>query len=107
VSFDLGVNSVALLRARSNPMKRLIVQAILGVVLAGGGWALGAAQTRAGDFELRIDAPAGATRVECLRGCGLIGIRDLPGPAVQMRVYDFDCNAVDRCQATVAGFLQK
>ena len=87
-------------------MIRLIVDLVAGGVLFGLGWAAGAAQMRAGDFELRIDAPGGATEVECVRGCGLIGMRDLPNPrAGQMLVYNFDCGGA-RCRAFVAGFIR-
>jgi hypothetical protein len=69
------------------------------------GWVAGRAQDRTGDFELAIEAPAGRTRVECVRGCGLIGKRDLSNArAGQMVVYEFSCGSSARCNAVIAGF---
>lgn len=88
-------------------MKTVAARVIVGVALVGLGWVAGAAQTVRGDFELRIDAVGGTTNVECVRGCGLIGSRDVLNPrASQMRTYGFSCTA-GRCQASVVGFLQR
>src|SRR5262245_43315273 len=60
-----------------------------------------------GDFEIRVQAPTGKTMVECVRGCKVIGARDVDNPsASQMRSYWFSCGAPDGCQGRVVGFLQ-
>ncbi len=90
-------------------MRSTLIRVAVGALLVGLGWAAGVAQTRAGDFELRIDAVAGRTEVQCVRGCGLIGARDIPNPgATEMRTYGFDCNSRNgRCQANVVGFITR
>lgn len=89
-------------------MKRILSRVAIGGALIGAGWIAGNAQTRVGDFEIRIDAPAGRTHVECLRGCGLIGARDVQNPrAGQMRRYEYECTSLSRCEASIVGFLRR
>ena len=89
-------------------MKHLIARVVVAGGLVGVGWVAGTAQARPGDFEVRIDAVAGTTFVECVRGCKLTGLRDVLNPrAGQMRRYEFSCTSEDRCAATVVGFLQR
>jgi hypothetical protein len=89
-------------------MRRLTVYLVIAFGLISIGWVAGRAQDRTGDFELTIDAPAGRTRVECVRGCGLIGKRDLANPrAGQMPVYEFSCGSSGRCNAVIAGFQRR
>ena len=89
-------------------MKHLIARVVVAGGLMGVGWVAGTAQAGPGDFEVRIDAVAGTTIVECVRGCKLIGSRDVLNPrAGQMRTYDFSCtSSTGRCEASVIGFLQ-
>ena len=81
---------------------------VIAVALAGTGWAVGRAQARVGDFELAIDAVVGTTTVECIRGCSLLGNRDLTLVAKQPKAtYTFGCSGPgqERCAARVSGFL--
>ena len=90
-------------------MRRGLIHVAIALALVAGGWAAGRAQTRLGDFEIAIDAAEGSTRVECVRGCSLIGSRDVGNPrAERMRTYSFSCSggAAHRCSAQVNGFLQ-
>ncbi len=88
-------------------MRHMVVHGLIAGVLVALGWAAGTAQSGVGDFEMRINAVAGTTNVECVRGCSLIGSRDVRNPqASRMRTYEFSCNSsTGRCQATVVGFL--
>ena len=52
-------------------MARTIVQIVLAVILIFLGWVVGRAQTSAPTFELVVDAPGGATTIECVEGCKL------------------------------------
>lgn len=90
-------------------MKGLVVRVIVAGGLVGLGWAAGTAQTARGDFEVRIDAVAGTTNVECVRGCRLIGARDVLNPeAAQARTWGFSCtSSAGRCRGSVVGFLQQ
>ena len=79
---------------------RGVVQITVGVMLFGVGWGVGKAQTSQPQFELMVRAPAGATTVECSRGCRLAWVergvnpRSKPIPA-----FTFECSGenVDRC----------
>jgi hypothetical protein len=61
-------------------MRRAIIQVAIALALVAVAWAAGRAQTRVGDFEIAIDAVEGSTNVECVRGCSLIGSRDVGNP---------------------------
>jgi hypothetical protein len=89
-------------------MKHLVVRVVVAGGLFGLRWVAGTAQTARGDFE-RINAVAGTTNVECVRGCSLIESRDVLNPrAGQMRAYEFSCtSSTGRCAASVVGFLQR
>ncbi len=89
-------------------MKGLALRGAVAVALVCGGWAVGRAQARVGDFELAINAVVGTTSIECIRGCSLLGNRDLtlvdkPSKAT----YTFSCSGPgqERCAAKVSGFL--
>jgi hypothetical protein len=88
-------------------MKRMIARATVAVVLLMLGWTIGVAQRR-GDFELRIDASGGSTTVECVRGCRLVGWRDIENlRAAQLQRYMFTCSPpAERCAGRVVGFIK-
>lgn len=90
-------------------MKKMIIRVATAGALVGSGWAAGTAQTGRGDFEVRINAVVGTTSVECLRGCTLIGSRDVRNPvAGRSRTYEFSCTSRGgRCEAVVVGFVQR
>jgi hypothetical protein len=78
---------------------------IVAVALIALGWTLGRAQSGQPDFELRVDAPGGKTRIECVRGCELMWVErginpnDTPGPT-----FSYGCGA-ERCfSGTVGGW---
>lgn len=49
-----------------------VVRIVLAVLLVATGWvAAGTAQTANPDFEVIVNAPAGETTIECVRGCNL------------------------------------
>ena len=52
-------------------MSRRTIRVAFAAGLIGLGWAAGRAQTSQPDFELVVNAPVGATTVECRRGCDL------------------------------------
>jgi hypothetical protein len=73
-------------------MQDQVVRLIVAVGLVGVGWVAGTAQSAGGDFEVRIEAVAGPTNVECVRGCKLIGSRDVTNPeAAPSRTWGFEC----------------
>jgi hypothetical protein len=76
------------------------------------GWSVGHAQRAEPDFKLSIDAPFGETRVTCVSGCVLMGVRDLSNAnAGTMLDYSYGCSGPAsagpeaRCGTTVAGWL--
>jgi hypothetical protein len=91
-------------------MKLTITRLAIAVALLTAGWTVGRAQTRSGDFVLKVEGEVGTTRIECVRGCTLQGERDLgllSKPPVP--VYTYGCGGVGatRCRAEVHGFLQR
>ena len=85
----------------------VIVTALIGV-----GWSMGRAQAQAPipDFELSVDIPVGSARIECVRGCALVGARDAAVPNVLRKpYYTFSCSGPgqERCAARVHGFVQQ
>ena len=86
---------------------RMILRGVVALALVAAGVGLGRAQGRSGDFEIRIEAPQGFTTLECVRGCTIVGARDL---AVRdpKTTYRFGCSAPTEstaCPATVHGFI--
>ncbi|MPY90791.1 MAG: hypothetical protein GEU99_23125 [Luteitalea sp.] len=87
-------------------MGRTVLRGAAAVALIGLGWAAGKAQTPQPDFELIINAPAGQTSVECLRGCELMWVErgvnpnDTPRPT-----FSFGCRgaSVERCSSAKIG----
>ena len=78
---------------------------VIGLALFGGGWMVGKAQSQRPDFELIVNAPAGETSVQCVRGCDLMWVErgvnpnDTPQPT-----FSFACRgAVERCSSSRVG----
>lgn len=88
-------------------MRDLFLRAAIAGALVAVPW-LDASQSQQGDFELRITTAHGITTMECLRGCTLIGERDVRNPrAGHLRQYDFSCDPPgSHCEARVIGFLK-
>jgi hypothetical protein len=92
-------------------LMKILLRAVTVVALVGIGWVAGKAQTpEVGDFQIKIDAPAGFTTVECVRGCTLQGARNagLP-PDPNKRTYTYGCSGqgVERCAGAANGFVKK
>jgi len=95
-------------------MRRIAVRMLLAVGLIGMGWAAGRAQAPLPDFELVIDAPAGRTNIQCVRGCEGLGWieRMVPGtvPASHSPDFWFECSNAGngRCgSGRVGGWLKR
>ena len=93
-------------------MNRTVIRWLGIVALVMGGWAIGRAQASVPDFELRIDAPEGKTRVECVRGCQLAWIeRMVPGTVKPDKAtFEYGCgnSAGGRCESgRVGGWIVK
>jgi hypothetical protein len=86
-------------------MGRAISRTLLVILLVGAGWALGRAQVRQPEFELRVDAPAGETRVECVRGCELMWVERGVNPNDSPQSsFSFACRGqVERCSSARIG----
>jgi hypothetical protein len=72
------------------------------------GWVAGRAQSSAPDFELVVDAPAGETTIQCVRGCRLSWVeRGVNLNAQTMETFSFKCNSPSgRCSShRVGGWL--
>jgi hypothetical protein len=91
-------------------MGRTVLRVAVAVALAGGGWAVGKAQAPQPDFELIINAPAGHTSVECLRGCELMWVERGVNPNdTPQRAFSFSCHGpgVQRCSsARIGGWMK-
>jgi hypothetical protein len=86
---------------------RMMLRGLIALALVAAGVGLGRAQGRSGDFEIRIEAPQGFTTLECVRGCTIVGARDV---AVRepKATYRFGCSTPNEsvlCRATVHGFI--
>ena len=85
-------------------MRTLILRAIVAFALVATGWAVARAQISEPNFELVVDAPAGATTITCLRGCRLMWIeRGIPTNATTMKSFDFRCSGPERCSSAKVG----
>lgn len=85
---------------------RLAAIAVASLVL---GWTAGRAQTTAPDFELRVNAPAGETTIECVRGCAMKWVQRgvTAGPAQPSFTYSCTGNAPPRCgSGLIGGWIQ-
>jgi hypothetical protein len=81
-----------------------IMRALVAFALMGTGWAVARAQTPNPDFELVVEAPAGATTITCVRGCRLMWVERGVNPnSATMRSFDFSCQGVQRCSSAKVG----
>ena len=86
-------------------MVRTLMQVALALALVGTGWIAAKAQAQVSvpDFELQVDAPAGATTIRCVRGCKLAWVQrglnpnDAPQPS-----FEYECTA-GRCGSGLVG----
>jgi hypothetical protein len=93
--------------AGGNNMRRKAIYTVMGLSLLAFGWAVGRASTPVPEFTLTIEAPSGRTTITCVRGCRLQGGRDEGNPNnVPIAKYSVECSGVERCNATVNGWLK-
>jgi hypothetical protein len=92
-----------------SPVNRTTVRIAMAAWLIGLGWAAGRAQTTQPDFELVVDAPVGATSVECVRGCDLAFVeRGLNPNSKAMPTFKFNCKGVERCSSyKIGGWIRR
>lgn len=91
-------------------MKRVAVRIAVAVALLGCGWSVGRAQSRQPDFELMVDAPGGATTVQCVRGCNLQFHMDAGNSDnIPSSTFSFNCpGGTPRCSSrTINGYLRR
>ena len=92
-------------------MVRFVLQAAVAFSLVGLGWAAAKAQTTPPDFELMVDAPAGETVIQCVRGCTLLWVeRGINPNGRPTPSFSFRCTggAEQRCSsATVGGWVNR
>jgi hypothetical protein len=90
-------------------MVRIVLGAAVALALLGTGWAVAKAQTPAPDFELVVEAPAGATNIKCVRGCTLMWVERGVNPnARRLPSFEFSCtgHAVQQCSSgSVGGWI--
>jgi hypothetical protein len=87
-------------------MRTLLLGALVAATLMGTGWAAAKAQVSEPNFELVVEAPAGATSITCVRGCRLMWIeRGIPTNGGTMRSFEFSCQGggVQRCSSAKVG----
>jgi hypothetical protein len=87
-------------------MSRFTLGIAIGVILVGLGWITGHAQRQDPDFEIRVDAPAGSTKIECVRGCELTWVERGVNPrAVPQPTFSFECGGgqTQRCSSFRVG----
>ena len=90
-------------------MRTAFVRAALATVLVGIGWTARGAQSQP-DFELVVNAPAGATSIECRRGCELLWVERGPNSsAAPQQTFDFKCSgAAASCSSgRVGGWIKR
>jgi hypothetical protein len=78
----------------------------LAATLVGMGWVAGTAQTREPDFEIVVNAPEGATTIQCLRGCALAYVERGANPrSTPMPTFKFECKGASdlRCSSRKVG----
>jgi hypothetical protein len=91
-------------------MKRTALRIAVAIGLVVGGWAVGKAQTAQPNFEFIVNAPAGETTVQCVRGCDLAWVERGVNPASKPQPsFSFACGGtVDRCSsARVGGWIKR
>jgi hypothetical protein len=73
-------------------MCRAALRIAIAAALVGAGWIAAKAQTADPDFEIVVDAPAGKTTIECVRGCDLAWVqRGLNPSAKPTATFSFSC----------------
>jgi hypothetical protein len=89
-------------------MIRMTLRIALAAVLIASGWVAGMAQTSQPDFELLVNAPAGETSIECVRGCNLSWVeRGLISTASAKSRFTYACTG-NRCSSgRVGGWINK
>lgn len=77
-------------------MKRRIAITVFALALFGLGWAAALiAQNSKPDFEIVVNAPAGDTTIECVRGCNLFWVeRGLIPNGKPEAKFPFGCSGV-------------
>jgi hypothetical protein len=85
-------------------MKRLIRSLLFGVLLVAA-WTMGQAQAESGDFVIEV-AAAGGAKLTCVKGCALVGGRDVTISKPESN-YTYACSSMYDCKATVHGFIKK
>jgi len=92
-------------------MTRIALRVAMLATAVGVGWAIGNAQTSQPDFELVVDAPAGETTVECLRGCELAWVERGLNPATKPQAsFEFKCGGPiqQRCSSfRIGGWIKR
>jgi len=87
-------------------MRTRLLGALVAFASLGAGWAAAKAQLPEPNFELLVEAPAGATTITCLSGCRLMWIeRGINPNAATMRTFEFSCQGggVQRCSSAKVG----
>jgi hypothetical protein len=88
-------------------MTRTALRVAIAVGLLGTGWVAAKAQTQTPTFELRVDAPGGQTKIQCIRGCKLAWVERGVNPnSAPIPTFEYGCSA-PRCQSgTVGGWVE-
>ena len=89
-------------------MKRTTLRFAIAIGLLGTGWIAAKAQSQAPTFELRVDAPEGQTKIQCIRGCKLAWVERGVNPnSAPIATFEYGCNGAPRCQSgTVGGWFE-
>jgi hypothetical protein len=87
--------------------KAFLAAAALGLVLFG--WVAGRSQTSLPDFEFTVEAPAGETTVQCIRGCELLWVENGISPrAGRDKKFVYSCGGALRCgSGRVGGWITR
>ena len=90
-------------------MKYILLRVAIVFALLWIGWTTGrAAQAPQADFELKVSSPSGTTTIECVRGCGLQFIRDLPERSAAKPSFTYTCGGPGgTCGGSVHGFVTR
>ena len=81
-----------------------IRQLAIALALVTLGWAAGRGQTAQPDFELVVNAPTGATTIQCVRGCSLMWIaRGINPNSRPTSEFTFSCTAPQGCSSSTVG----
>ena len=84
-------------------MTRTSLRMAMAAALVGLGWMAGNAQTSAPHFEIVVNAPAGETTIECVRGCKLAWVeRGVNANATPATTFTFSCSGT-RCSSYKVG----